>query len=57
MHYYINILNIIYLCIIILVMQLVNGTQFLKFTFLLILFTGAAAAAVFGTVIVPLTCM
>ena len=57
MHYYINILNIIYLCIIILIMQLVNGTQFLKFTFLLILFTGAAAAAVFGTVIVPLTCM
>ena len=57
MHYYINILNIIYLCIIISVMQLVNETQFLKFTFLLVLFTGAAAAAVFGTVIIPLTCM
>ena len=38
-------------------MQLVNGAQFLNITFLLVSFTGAAAAAVFGTVIVALTCM
>ena len=37
----------------ILVMQLVNGAQFFNITFLLVLFT----AAVFGTVIVPLTSM
>ena len=38
-------------------MQLVNGAQFLKITFLLVLFTGAAAATVFGTAVVALTCM
>ena len=39
-------------------MQLVNGAQSLNITFLLVLFTGAsAAAAVFGTAIVTLTYM
>ena len=38
-------------------MQLVNGAQFLNITFLLVLFTGVAAAAVFGTVVVAVTCM
>ena len=37
-------------------MQLINGAQFLNVSFLLILFTGAPAAAVFRTVIVALTC-
>ena len=37
-------------------MQLVNGSQFLNITFLLVLFASAsAAAAVLLTVIVPLT--
>ena len=36
-------------------MQLLNGAQFLNTTFVLVLFTAALAAAVFGTVIVPLT--
>ena len=31
--------------------------QFLNFLFLLVFFTGAAAAAVFGTVMVASTCM
>ena len=39
------------------VMQTANGAQFLNITFLLVLFTTAPAAAVFGTVIVPLTSM
>ena len=34
--------------------QLVNGAQFLNITFLLILFTAAPAAAVLLTLIVPL---
>ena len=38
-------------------MQLVDGTQLLNITFLLVLFTGGAAAAVFETVVVALTCM
>ena len=37
-------------------MQLINGAQYLSITFLFLLF-GAAAVPVFGTVIVPLTCM
>ena len=36
-------------------MQSENGLQFLNTTLLLVLFTAAPAAAVFGTVIVPLT--
>ena len=39
------------------VMQSVKGAQFLNITFLLVLFTAAPAAALFGTVIVPLTSM
>ena len=35
-------------------MQLVNGAQFLNITFLLVLFTAAPVAALFGTVIVHL---
>ena len=38
-------------------MQSPNGAQFLNITFLLVLFTTAPAAAVFRTVIVPLTSM
>ena len=38
-------------------MQLVKGEQFLKITFLFVLFTLAPAAAVFGTFIVHLTSM
>ena len=38
-------------------MQPVNGSQFLNTIFLLVLFAAATAAAVFGTVIVPLTSM
>ena len=37
-------------------MQLIDGAQFLHITFLFIL-SGASAVPVFGTVIVPLTCM
>ena len=37
----------------ILLTYLVNGAQFLNIIFLLILFTGVAAAAVFTTVTVP----
>ena len=39
--------------------EVVNGAQFLNIAFLLVLvlFAGAAAAAVFGTVIVALTCI
>ena len=36
-------------------MQLVNGTQFLNITFLLVLFATAPAVAVIATFIVPLT--
>ena len=36
-------------------MQSVKGAQFLNITFLLVFFTAAPAAALFGTVIVPLT--
>ena len=36
----------------ILLMQLINGTKVLNIIFLLVLFTGASAAAVFGTVII-----
>ena len=36
-------------------MQLVNGAQFLNTTFLLVLFAAAPSAAVLLTVIVPLT--
>ena len=36
-------------------MQIVNGAQFLNITFLLVLFAPASAAAVLLTVIVPLT--
>ena len=36
-------------------MQLVNGSQFLNITFLLVLFASASAAAVLLTVMVPLT--
>ena len=36
-------------------MQSVNGAQFLNITFLLALFTAAAATAVFGSVIIVLT--
>ena len=35
--------------------QLVNGAQFLNITFLSLLFTAAPAAAVLSTLIVPLT--
>ena len=38
-------------------MQSVNGAQFSNITFLPVLFAAVAAAAVFGTVIVSLTCM
>ena len=38
-------------------MQSVKGAQFLNITFLFVLCTAAAVAAVFGTVIVPLTSM
>ena len=38
-------------------MQLVNGAEFLNITFLLLLFASASAAAVLLTVIVPLTRM
>ena len=38
-----------------LLMQLVNGAQFLNITFLLASFAAASAAAIFATVIVPLT--
>ena len=38
-------------------MQSLNGAQFLTVTFLLVLFAAAPAAAVFRTVIVPLTSM
>ena len=38
-------------------MQLVNGTQFLNFTFLLILIAAAPTAAVILTDIFPLTCI
>ena len=38
-------------------MQSINGAKFLNFTFLLVLFTAAPVAAVFGTVTVPLTSM
>ena len=41
----------------ILVMQLINGAQSLNITFLLVSFTDAAVAAVFGPFIVPLTCL
>ena len=37
-------------------MKSVNGVQLLNMTLLLVLFSAAAAAAVFGTVIVPLAC-
>ena len=36
-------------------MQLLNGAQFFKITFLFVLFASAYAAAVFATVIGPLT--
>ena len=39
----------------ILLIQLVNGAQFLNITFLLVLFASAPAAAVLLTVIFPLT--
>ena len=39
----------------ILLMQLVNGAQFLNITFLLVLFAAAPAATVLLTVIFPLT--
>ena len=39
----------------ILLMQLVNGAQFLNITFLLVLFTAAPAPAVLLSVIFPLT--
>ena len=38
-------------------MQTVKGAQFLNITFLFVLFTAAAATAVYGTAIVPLTTM
>ena len=38
-------------------MQTVKGAQFLNITFLFVLFTAAAATAVYGTAIVPLTSM
>ena len=38
-------------------MQLVNGAQFLNMTYLLVLFTGAASAAMFGTIMVALASM
>ena len=38
-------------------MQLVNRPQFLNINFVLVLFTAAPILDVFGTVIVPLTCM
>ena len=39
----------------ILLMQLINGAQFLNITFLLVLFASAAAAAALLTAIFPLT--
>ena len=47
--------SIIYLGIIILPLQLVNGTQFLNITFLLGLFASSPAPAVLLTYIFPLT--
>ena len=41
--------------LLILLMQLVNGAQFLNVALLLVLFASASAAAVLLTVIVPLT--
>ena len=41
--------------LLILLIQLVNGPQFLNITFLLVLFASASAAAVLLTVIVHLT--
>ena len=38
-------------------MELVNGAQFLNITFSLALFAAVPLAAVFGTVIVLLSCM
>ena len=38
-------------------MQSVKGARFSNITFLFVLFTAAPAAAVFGTVTVPLTSM
>ena len=38
-------------------MQSVNGAQFLNITSFIVLFEPATAAAVFGTIIVPLTCV
>ena len=43
------------ICILLIwLMQLVNGAQFLNITFSLVLFTAASAAAVLLTLIVPL---
>ena len=50
-------MSIIHFCIIYFTYAIVSGVQFLNITFLLALFTGAAAAAVFGTVINALTCI
>ena len=53
---YINVLSIIYLCIIYFAYAISKCSTFLKYYFWLVLFTGAATAAVFGNVIVTLTC-
>ena len=45
---------LVYCLLFIWIMQSVNGAQFLNITFLLVLFTAAPAAVVFGTVIFPL---
>ena len=56
-YYCMIVFSIIFLSIISL-MQSVNGAQFLNITFLFLLFGAVAVAiAVFGFVIVPLTCM
>ena len=56
-YYCMIVFSIIFLCIVSL-MQSVNGAQFLNITFLFLLFGAVAVAiAVFGFVIVPLTCM
>ena len=56
-HYYINVFRVIYLCVLFaLLMQLVNGEKLLSITFLA-LFAAASAAAMFGIVVGPLTCM
>ena len=56
-HYYIYFLSVIYFCIIYLRYAISNRGTIFNITFLFVLFTALPAAAMFGTVIVPLTSM